>query len=274
MKKKPFYKGWWFWFIILAILLCVGNILLAHFKKDVGSNIFTAVSGWVSGVATIILGVIAVVQNRKYKVENDRYLKEQRQINDYNIQEQKDLEWRKTKSTVLQLVLNEFIGVHEEFQLFGDIKTNLLNVAYSKDNIEKLKGYYAVTAKFQNVGLKIIFILKYSPQYFEWYEDLYEIISNYNKLCLNLMNEIKNNANEQSDISKLILERIDTINELNENYYEINTALPVYELIIENDIADIFEKDFNILKNYYKNLEVKKQQWQKFIKEEEAKNNG
>lgn len=35
MSKKPFYKCWWFWLIVsVAFLLCLGNVLLAHLKKD------------------------------------------------------------------------------------------------------------------------------------------------------------------------------------------------------------------------------------------------
>lgn len=66
----------------MAFLLCVGNIIvLAHFKKESGANIFTAVNGWVSGIATAILGTIAVVQNRNYKQENDRVLEKQSEEN-------------------------------------------------------------------------------------------------------------------------------------------------------------------------------------------------
>ncbi len=96
MKKKKFYKNLWFWLLIASILFFVTNIVFSIiFRGSDGSNIFTAVSGWVSGVATIALGLIAVVQNRKYKEENDRFLSAQQKINSQLMQEQNDLSWRK-----------------------------------------------------------------------------------------------------------------------------------------------------------------------------------
>lgn len=50
------------YFIIAAtILLMIVNIVLSIiFRGDSGANIFTTISGWVSGVATIVLGLIAL----------------------------------------------------------------------------------------------------------------------------------------------------------------------------------------------------------------------
>lgn len=57
--------------VIISVLICVANIVLSCiYRSDDGANIFTAVSGWVSGIATIILGVIAVIQNKKYTLDS------------------------------------------------------------------------------------------------------------------------------------------------------------------------------------------------------------
>lgn len=63
--------------VVFSCLLCIVNIFLAVEIPSKGANIFTAISGWVSGVATVILGVVAVVQNKKYKEENDDNVKKQ-----------------------------------------------------------------------------------------------------------------------------------------------------------------------------------------------------
>lgn len=63
--------------VIFSCFLCVTNIVLAVKFPSCGTNIFTAISGWVSGVATVILGVIAVIQNKKYKEENDDNVRKQ-----------------------------------------------------------------------------------------------------------------------------------------------------------------------------------------------------
>ncbi|MGN1201520.1 MAG: hypothetical protein ACI4R8_04630 [Candidatus Caccovivens sp.] len=67
--------------IIISVLLCAANIVLSCFyRSNDGANIFTAVSGWVSGISTIVLGVVAVKQNKKYKQENDEFNKKQEEL--------------------------------------------------------------------------------------------------------------------------------------------------------------------------------------------------
>lgn len=67
--KNEFYKRWWFWLIIsIALLLNIG--LAVKYENDF-PNVFTAISGWISAIATIILGCIAVWQNKRYKELSD-----------------------------------------------------------------------------------------------------------------------------------------------------------------------------------------------------------
>lgn len=76
--KKPFYKQWWFWIII--IVAATINIVFASVYGTQAPNIFTAISGWVSGVATVALGIIALVQNERYEKDNEHYINEQKNI--------------------------------------------------------------------------------------------------------------------------------------------------------------------------------------------------
>lgn len=70
---KTFLKKYWCFvlLVIMGLVGCIINITLSFIVKN-NSNIFTAVSGWVSGIATIILGIIAVWQNKQYKSQNDK----------------------------------------------------------------------------------------------------------------------------------------------------------------------------------------------------------
>lgn len=71
MKNKPFYKLWWFWLIVIGIL--AGNVLVLIFVPDnYKSDWLTLISGWISGIATFIVGMIAYLQSKQYKVEDDR----------------------------------------------------------------------------------------------------------------------------------------------------------------------------------------------------------
>jgi len=86
MSKKPCKIASWIkrqWkgiiLILFGVVLLVGNIcVLCYVSEANGQSAWlTLYSGWVSGIATIILGVIAVVQNKQYKEENDDNIKKQ-----------------------------------------------------------------------------------------------------------------------------------------------------------------------------------------------------
>lgn len=77
-KIKNWWKKNWKWLCICSsILIFLINIILASIFKQEGANIFTAISGWISGVATLAVGIIAYRQSEKYKLENARYEKAQ-----------------------------------------------------------------------------------------------------------------------------------------------------------------------------------------------------
>lgn len=48
------------------------NIILSVLWQDSATNIFTALSGWVSGIATVVLGGIAFWQSKKYRELSDK----------------------------------------------------------------------------------------------------------------------------------------------------------------------------------------------------------
>lgn len=77
-EKKPFYSQLCFW--IIWIVLCAINIICSIIFDDKMSNLFTSISGWVSGIATVVLGIIAVRQTDRYEESNNTYLAEQRKI--------------------------------------------------------------------------------------------------------------------------------------------------------------------------------------------------
>ena len=75
-KEKPFYKVWWYYLIIGVLLF--GNIAVLVWMDDaVKPYWLTLISGWVSFIATITIGVIAYNQSERYKNENTRYEKAQ-----------------------------------------------------------------------------------------------------------------------------------------------------------------------------------------------------
>lgn len=71
MIKKCIRK-WWFWSSVALILFC-GNILYAIFapESDLKASLLTTLSGWISGIATIVIGIIAALQSQKYNKDHE-----------------------------------------------------------------------------------------------------------------------------------------------------------------------------------------------------------
>lgn len=82
--SKPFYKKWWFW-LIIGLILC-GNIGVLWLNcAELKSNILTLISGWISFIATLLIGVIAFRQSKEYKAENDRAIEKQYNFEKFKI---------------------------------------------------------------------------------------------------------------------------------------------------------------------------------------------
>ena len=75
--KKKFYKSWLFWIVlVVTISLLIGNILVLYYIPcDIKNAWLTLISGWVSGVATFLVGLIAHNQNKEFaKIEKTNTL--------------------------------------------------------------------------------------------------------------------------------------------------------------------------------------------------------
>lgn len=59
--------------IVLGALFCVANVMCAiFFRDDSLSNLFTAISGVVSGIATLSVGIIAWLQSKQYTFSSQK----------------------------------------------------------------------------------------------------------------------------------------------------------------------------------------------------------
>lgn len=71
MKKiKGVFKKGWFWLTIVGVAILTANILvmiLVPTKQDWNIRLLTFFGGWISGMATIVLGCIALWQNATHK---------------------------------------------------------------------------------------------------------------------------------------------------------------------------------------------------------------
>ena len=130
-KSPPFYKKWWYYLILLILLF--GNIaILLWADEAVKSYWLTLISGWISFIATITIGIIAFKQSRDYKEQNDLFIKEQ-----------KDMAWRESQYNHLSSFISQLMSFQNKIDRFILIKSDEL---YGKtDNevyIERFKIKY------------------------------------------------------------------------------------------------------------------------------------
>lgn len=229
-KSKKWYKNIWIWVSVLAVIGCIVNIVFAYKYREDGPNIFTAISGWVSGIATCIIGVIAALQSKKYKEENDRFIDYQ-QKRDW-ILEQKELvkahlygvkdivcEIKKYQySKILQNILHE----HED--------SVFIRIAY--DDILK------------NIKEDMAFIVLNCSYYFDGLEELFNDCERYilklRLLLNNLYTYIKNKKVEPiNEVARLYKE---LINDFDKYIYQVQTFVAT---ILSNETQDVIEKELN-----------------------------
>lgn len=176
-KIKNWWKKNWKWLCICSsFLIFLINIILACIFKQEGANIFTAISGWISGVATLAVGIIAYRQSEKYKLENDKIEEKQRQR-----------DWRGEQKDIVKLYLDNIVKAYEDLKQYQ----------YSKIIEEvirnKRKGVFALKEMIYDQSLKDIYdnfvsIAVNSIYYFEGIEELLDL---YEKYCFQLRGLIK-----------------------------------------------------------------------------------
>lgn len=130
-SKRKIFKSWWFWCIAIGIFLLVGNFIYAIFGNDCKqSNILTAISGWVSGLSTLLVGIIAFKQNSYYT-----FVAKKAEIVD-KIDEERRL------FTIEHLAFTESHDLNNTLRepMTGRVK----NLVYMEKLHDKLCRYYAV----------------------------------------------------------------------------------------------------------------------------------
>ena len=200
-KSPPFYKKWWYYLILLILLF--GNIaILLWADEAVKSYWLTLISGWISFIATITIGIIAFKQSRDYKEQNDLFIKEQ-----------KDMAWRESQYNHLSSFISQLMSFQNKIDRFILIKSDEL---YGKtDNevyIERFKFKYI--CDFINFKNNINLFLKLSGLCFNGTEELitccddfFNFLTGYTvkKFDLDFINVATNKADEiNSAIFKIL----------------------------------------------------------------------
>lgn len=154
---KRIFKSWLFWGLI-ALSVMIINILLSIFC-DWNSNIFTAISGWISGIATVILGGIALWQNIKYD--------ERRKI-DVIVQERKDF-----VEKVLSFSID--IGTQEEIARWDMYCAELQNICSQTIASEVFRALNAINLlnRIEQINIESRLFSKHTRYYFVLWDKFY-----------------------------------------------------------------------------------------------------
>lgn len=233
--------------IILTAVLMVINIIMAIiFHGESGANIFTTLSGWISGIATIVLGVIAIYVNAQYKKENDDYLSKQDEI-----------AWKSEKRAAIELYREQVMRCYHNFTEYNyaDLLYQLLlNQEKPEAPIYDIALINKIRAEKHNLTFslsvcKYYFLLKSElfAAYSRYLNQLFEMVENYEKMVFDKKYE------KAEDLQKSYVE---VINLFNIHISHINTFLS----------TTLYSKDKKDLENILANMRQEQLAWWESVK--------
>ena len=209
--------------VVLAIgctlvVVLVNFIFAIIFHGENGANIFTTISGWVSGIATIVLGLIAIKINAKYKEENDEFLKKQ-----------EELFWKNEKKTIVELYREQVVKCYNNFTMFN--YAEILNQLIANENkIESPIYNLSISSKIETEMHNMFFALSICKYYFNFKKELLDSYGKY----LSLLNEMVNGYDDMiynkrfEKGEKLQESYIEVVNNFNIHISEINVFLSTH----------------------------------------------
>ncbi len=207
---------------LTSVAMIVNFILAIFFHGESGANIFTTVSGWVSGIATIVLGVIAIKINAKYKEENDDFLLKQ-----------EEMFWKSEKKSIVELYRKQVIKCYNDFAALNF--TEILNQIIAKENnIEAPIFKLSILSKMQTEKHNMFFTLSICKYYFNYKKELFDSYSKYLTLLAEMVNNyddmIYNRQFEKGN--KLQDAYIEVINYFNIHIFR-NKCFPINSFILQ-----------------------------------------
>lgn len=244
---KKFKNSLWIWCLV-GILLLIANIMYAVIGDFSKSDILTLISGWVSGIATIFLGVIAFKQNKDYAIitnkrdnivvlreEYNRFLDCTKNCSNFNFitefvlelrweeypkEAYRELYYLRKCNTLLNIVVhmsNEldtfvFIPSVKKEAIFKSVEL----IDYINDKYYKLINYANYDKKLNSAIMEII------DDMAKWSDGFFEI----KKRAKSQIEALIKNINACNDISK-IQEIFDNVSKENE---KVNEEIKLFRL--------------------------------------------
>lgn len=253
-KKQPkkkneryFYQKWWFW-ITISIILCCANIAYAIWgcKTENKSDILTAISGWISGVATLVVGIIAYRQSEKYKLENDEF-----------IQEQKDLAWRNNYAELVQRFAEQ---LNEHLTNLSKYYPHKLEALFLKNLGEKcFYDYELQVSDFEEKTDHFLIFLRKSQIFNNNHKEMYDafilLYHSLYQLILYFQKVLNKERIYDKDACGVLVKKA------LQEYREFIDLAYAYKENLSRLISDIYEMDIDTLKISYEYQKMQREKW-------------
>ena len=231
--------------------MIVNLVLSIIFRGDSGANIFTTISGWVSGVATIVLGLIALWVNARYKNENDIYL-----------EKQSDLQWKSDEKETIDLYRRQMLETYNSF-----LKLNFADILYQliekEEKPEAPIFELALLSKIKCENQNMFFVFSICRYYFELKSELFESYAKYLDLLSSAVSDYKNMIyNKEFDKGETLQKAyLNVINNFNIHISSINAFLS----------STLYVKNREELDDKFKEMRDKQAEWWNNNKPKESK---
>lgn len=232
---------------LFALALCIINIVYAVHYPDVKTNIFTTISGWLSIIATVALGIIAIWQSKYYTLATTK--------SEYK----KDVNNEEEKFLNLCNELTNFTAYIKPLEYLVNSKTNKENILKYKwstdgiyeqmlNNIRSIQLYHYIPNNMKNI-VKLMINIAFSLH--QDYQDAEELKNDENLLEKHFKSFFKKVTQWILDFSKI---RNDSIQEIKNTLKEIDNCNSIDNL--EKLFGEINDKTDKAV--YDSNLELKK----------------
>ena len=222
-RKKFRLRGKHILFITLGILvLIVTNFLVAFRVPETSrSDILTVISGWISGISTTILGLIAIKQTTNYDDLSNDFLEKQAEVLK-NIElftnKQNEEMWRARYSDLFMSYYNSLLTYESKFDKFSADKINLMlgQRLLHKTSADDLVRHAAINNEFDSLVLGFRTFCITNLFYFEGKDDLLHACEKYHEkataFCWSVIGKTAVRSNETDSSSNIN----DTFNSQNE----------------------------------------------------------
>lgn len=227
--------------IIVAVIFIINIIFSIIFRGENGANIFTTISGWISGISTIVLGVIALYVNAQYKKDNDEYLKKQ-----------DELFWKSEKKSSVELYRDQIVKCYDRF-----LELNYLELLDKLLKNEMQDGgdlfSVALSSMIQTEKHNMFFTLTICKYYFDYKSELFESYAEY-------LSKLTQMAINYNDI--VYSKQYEKVEELQELYIKVMNNFNIHISKINIFLSTIMpSKTQKELETYLKEARDQQMKW-------------